>query len=76
EVEVTIADNGVGMDPEVQAQADQPFFTTRPPGEGTGLGLYIARWIVERHGGSIAIESQPGEGTTVTIRLPLREDDI
>ncbi len=76
EVAVTIADNGVGMDPEVQAQADQPFFTTRPPGEGTGLGLYIARWIVERHGGTIAIESQPGEGTTVTIRLPLREDDI
>ncbi|MFO8133487.1 MAG: PAS domain S-box protein [Thermoplasmatota archaeon] len=75
EVVVSVADNGVGMDPDVQAKADQPFFTTRPPGEGTGLGLYVARWIVERHGGSIAIESQPGEGTTVIIRLPLREGD-
>ncbi len=74
ELVVNIADSGVGMDAEVQAQADKPFFTTRAPGEGTGLGLYIARWIVERHGGTIDIESEPGEGTTVTVRLPLRED--
>ncbi|MGC9307218.1 MAG: PAS domain S-box protein, partial [Thermoplasmatota archaeon] len=73
-VVVTIADTGVGMDSEIQAQADTPFFTTRPPGEGTGLGLYIARWIIERQGGTIDIESEPGQGTMVTVTLPLREE--
>ena len=71
EIAVSIADTGVGMDAEVQARADSPFYTTRPPGEGTGLGLYIARWVIERHGGTLTIESEPGEGTTVTVRLPL-----
>ncbi len=74
EIAVSIADTGVGMDAEVQARADSPFYTTRPPGEGTGLGLYIARWVIERHGGTLTIESEPGKGTTVTVRLPLGEE--
>jgi two-component system NtrC family sensor kinase len=52
----------------------EPFFTTKPVGEGTGLGLGIAREIVRKHGGSIAVESHPGEGTVFSVRLPLHTD--
>jgi signal transduction histidine kinase len=63
------------MDPETQAHLFEPFFTTKgAPGEsrvsGTGLGLYISREIVDRHGGAIQIESRLGKGTAVTIILP------
>ena len=55
------------MPPDVAARAFEPFFTTRP-GVGIGLGLPIVQGIVERHGGSIALESAAGRGTTVTVR--------
>jgi signal transduction histidine kinase len=68
---VEIGDTGVGMTPEVQAQAFAAFFTTKDVGKGTGLGLDIARRIVvDRHGGEITIESVPGD-TVVRVSLPL-----
>ncbi|GAB3593991.1 ATP-binding protein [Angustibacter peucedani] len=71
-VVVEVADTGAGMPPEVAARAFEAFFTTKDVGRGTGLGLDIARRaVVERHGGTIEITSQPGE-TVVRVRLPLR----
>jgi PAS domain S-box-containing protein len=67
---LSVADNGHGMDPEVARRAFEPFFTTRPKGEGTGLGLATAYGAVINAGGSIDLSSEPGVGTTVTIRLP------
>ena len=69
---VEIGDTGPGMPPQVQAHAFDPFYTTKPVGKGTGLGLDISRRIiVERHGGAISIESRPHE-TVLQVRLPLR----
>ena len=67
---VTVKDDGTGMSGEVLARAFEPFFTTRT-GRGIGLGLATARSIVERHGGTITLESGIGRGTTVTVLLPL-----
>lgn len=68
---ITVADNGAGMTPEVCAQLFTPFFTTKPAGEGVGLGLPISqRIITERHRGTITADSTVGEGTTFTITLP------
>ena len=64
-----VEDDGEGMTPEVAARAFEPFFTTRG-GEGIGLGLPIVRGIVERHGGTVSLETAPGAGTKVTVRLP------
>jgi PAS domain S-box-containing protein len=70
-VEVRVRDNGTGIPPEIRDQLFQPFFTTKPTGEGTGLGLSISWDIVtQQHGGSIAVDSEPGEFTEFTIRLP------
>ncbi|HTY02325.1 MAG TPA: ATP-binding protein [Rhodocyclaceae bacterium] len=69
-IEVAIADTGVGMTTEQLARAFEPFYTTRPVGSGTGLGLTVARDIVQAHGGRMAIDSRPGAGTNVTIFLP------
>jgi signal transduction histidine kinase len=71
-VVIDIGDTGVGMSSEVAARAFEPFFTTKDVGQGTGLGLDIARRIVvERHGGTITIDSRPGQ-TVVRVRLPVR----
>jgi signal transduction histidine kinase len=59
------------MDAAVRARIFEPFFTTKAVGRGTGQGLAIAHRVVQRHGGSIAVESAPGHGTTFTVRLPL-----
>ena len=69
QVAVRIADNGHGIPPETLARVFEPFFTTRPVGEGTGLGLAVCHGIINRHGGTIDIQSAPGGGTTVTVRL-------
>ena len=68
-IEVKVRDNGVGMDEEVKKEALKPFFTTRPMGEGTGLGLFIANWVAEEHGGGIKIKSKKGEGTEVMVKI-------
>jgi len=68
EVIIQIHDDGPGMPPDVQDRAFEPLFSTRT--EGTGLGLPIARRIAVAHGGGIHIESTPGSGTTVEVRLP------
>jgi signal transduction histidine kinase len=72
-VEIRVRDNGIGMSPEVRAKLFTPFFTTKPTGEGTGLGLSISYDIVvQGHGGTIAVESKPGDFTEFTVRLPRR----
>ena len=69
-VEFEVADSGQGIAPEDQPRVFDPLFTTKQPGRGTGLGLTIVRDVVAAHGGSVALCSQPGEGTTVLVRLP------
>ena len=73
-VEIRFRDTGVGIEPENLARVFEPFFTTKDVGKGTGLGLFICYGIIERHHGSIDIESQPGKGTTMIIRLPRSGD--
>jgi two-component system NtrC family sensor kinase len=70
EVEIAIADTGKGIQPDVLPKIFNPFFTTKPVGKGTGLGLSVSYGIVRDHGGRIDVESEPGKGTTFTIRLP------
>ena len=70
-VRIAVADSGPGIPAETRARVFDPFFTTKPDGEGTGLGLALARGIVEGHGGTIQIESPPGEGARFVISLPL-----
>jgi signal transduction histidine kinase len=69
-VRIDVEDTGVGMDEELQRRVFEPFFTTRAELGGTGLGLAIVKDIVERAGGSLVLESQPGEGTRVRVVLP------
>jgi PAS domain S-box-containing protein len=69
-VTLSVADDGHGMEPEVAQRAFEPFFTTRPKGQGVGLGLATAYGAVTDAGGTIHIQSAPGAGTTVHIRLP------
>ncbi|GAB3499819.1 hypothetical protein GCM10027341_23910 [Spirosoma knui] len=71
EVMLAIGDNGMGMSDAVKAKIFQPFFTTKPTGEGTGLGLSLSYDIITKgHGGSMRVSSQPGEGTEFTLTLP------
>jgi two-component system NtrC family sensor kinase len=72
---VEIRDSGVGMSKALAARVFEPFFTTKGQGQGTGLGLSISRDIVDAHDGEIFAESEPGQGSTFTVRLPLWSDD-
>lgn len=69
-LKISVADNGVGIDPALAKRLFQPFISTKP--EGTGLGLAITREIVNRHQGTISVQSEPGKGTCFTIILPLQ----
>jgi PAS domain S-box-containing protein len=69
-LQIEFSDTGIGIDPDDLQKLWEPFFTTKPEGEGTGLGLPICRRIVEEHRGTIDIESERGKGTTVRIILP------
>jgi signal transduction histidine kinase len=68
-----VADNGPGIPLEIQARIFEPFFTTKPLGVGTGLGLPLCRGIVEGHGGTLRVASQPSQGTTFSVELPIEE---
>jgi two-component system NtrC family sensor kinase len=69
---ITISDSGCGIPADILPRIFDPFFTTKPVGEGTGLGLSISYAIIERHGGTIVVDSTPGTGTNFTVRIPLR----
>lgn len=71
EAVLSVSDSGSGMPPEIAEKIFDPFFTTKGP-RGTGLGLAVVFGIVQRHEGSIAVDSRPGRGTTFTLRFPLR----
>jgi signal transduction histidine kinase len=77
-VAISVADTGCGIPPAEVKRIFEPFYTKKPLGQGTGLGLFISKNIVMDHGGDIVVESQPGQGTKMTVILPLegpgRED--
>lgn len=70
-VELSVTDFGYGMSKETLDRVFEPFFTTKPVGEGTGLGMPMVKGVVDNHKGRIFIESAPGQGTTITVCLPI-----
>ena len=72
-IEVKVTDSGQGMSPDTLAHAFEPFFSTKAPGRGSGLGLVVAKQIVTDHGGTIDVASTPGRGTEFTLLLPCLE---
>jgi len=75
EVLLSIGDNGRGMTPDVLSRAFDESFTTKPAGEGRGIGLFVCKSLIEEAGGRIELASVPGEGTTATVHIPLRAPD-
>jgi two-component system sensor histidine kinase RegB len=71
-VRIVVVDDGPGMTAEVLRHAREPFFTTKEPGRGMGLGLFLAESITSQLGGALTIDSSPGRGTKVTLELPER----
>lgn len=69
-VEVAIVDTGIGIPPEIIERITEPFFTTKAAGRGTGLGLAVVRAFVEQAGGTLTIDTAPGNGTTLRLRFP------
>jgi len=70
-LEILVSDDGPGIPTELQAKVLEPFFTTRPAGQGTGLGLFLVQRLVQESGGDMHLSSTPDTGTCITIRLPL-----
>jgi signal transduction histidine kinase len=76
-IEISVQDNGNGIPDAIKDKIFQPFFTTKPTGQGTGLGLSLAYDIVVKgHGGSLAVESTPGDGTSFVIQFPINEANL
>jgi two-component system sensor histidine kinase RegB len=71
EIQFVVVDRGPGIAPEILRRIGEPFFTTKPPGQGMGLGVFLARTIVERLGGDLHLRSEIGQGTTATIAIPI-----
>ena len=71
ELRIEVSDQGHGMPADVLARAGEPFFTTKQPGRGMGLGLFLVRTLLERLGGKFTLDSQPGRGTSATLYLPV-----
>jgi len=76
--ELRVSDTGHGIPPEIMNRIFDPYFTTKPPGEGTGLGLSVVHGAVRNHCGAITVQSQPGSGTIFTVYLPIveKEEDV
>ena len=74
-VVLTVADTGHGIDAADMGHIFEPFYTTKKEGSGVGLGLSTSFGIVERHGGTLSLESRKGQGTTFTLRLPMLADE-
>ena len=72
---VAISDTGSGISEENLKRLFEPFFTTKEVGKGTGLGLPIAYDIMQKHKGDILVDTEPGKGTTMTVRIPVQEDE-
>ncbi|MEQ8767822.1 MAG: PAS domain S-box protein [Planctomycetota bacterium] len=72
-VSIRVEDDGIGMSEEVRSRVFEPFFTTKEPGKGTGLGLSICQGLIRSHEGEVFVESQPEEGTSFEVRLPIFE---
>jgi signal transduction histidine kinase len=73
EVLIRLADTGIGMTEEIRAHIFEPFFTTKSNEKGVGLGLAVAYGIIQSHGGTIEVESSPGQGATFSIKLPRKQ---
>ena len=73
---IIVADNGTGMDKSTLGRIFEEFFTTKPPGKGSGIGMAVSKSLVESDGGMISVESEPGVGTRVMVRLPIATDDF
>jgi len=73
---ITVSDNGNGIPKNIVDKIFQPFFTTKPTGQGTGLGLSLSYDIVKAHGGEIKVESKEGEGSEFVIQLPITKKDL
>ena len=69
-IDIRVKDNGSGIPQKVLDKIFQPFFTTKPTGQGTGLGLSLSYDIVKAHGGELKVETKEGEGTTFIINIP------
>jgi signal transduction histidine kinase len=76
DIVLTVSDNGTGMPDEVRQRIFEPFYTTKPAGSGTGLGLAVVYTLIEHAGGRIEVEAAPDEGTTFRIRLPMAESTL
>ena len=70
-IEISVSDNGNGIPEAIKEKIFQPFFTTKPTGQGTGLGLSLAYDIVKAHGGELKVETKEGEGSEFIIQLPV-----
>jgi signal transduction histidine kinase len=72
-IEISVKDNGNGIPEEIKKKIFQPFFTTKPTGEGTGLGLSLSYDIVKAHGGELKVETKEGEGSQFIIQIPIQK---